>query len=611
MYLAAGLLWWSIACHSTTKNRAFSRTIHPSSLGPPPPRSRNATADGDRYRGAVRSAVLPVYALGLLSWGWVAACDRPTADSQPPVPADADATPSPSADVPARRPRVVVVIVVDQMRADYFDRFEAQLQGGLARLAESGVFFTDAHHAHAITNTAPGHASISTGTFPSHHGIVSNTWLDHATGRKVMAVDDPAHRILGQEGPGISPKHLLRPAIGDWVQATHPESVVVSLSLKDRAAMMLGGLKPDGAYWFEDGQGAYTTSTWYRDELPAWVRDYDETARARVLYGEGWVPLLDDATYGISRAVTDKVNEYGDYALTTRFPHTITREGVQPENTIRQTPFGDQMTLELARAAIDGEQIGADTVPDLLLISLSGGDYVGHRYGPYSWEMHDYYLRMDRYLGEFLTELDERFGDDYVVVFSSDHGVAPYPEVSDVKSAGRWDPKSEVPKLVDKAAKKSGLKRAQRPAIVWTHGVETVFPDGVDVEAQVSFRVALAEQLRALPQVADAFTVEQMRTGLRRGDFAQAWMNSFVDGRSPDILVQLAEGVLPYPAGSTHGTPYPYDTHVPLVVMGSGYDAAKIRGPVRTVDIAPTIAEIVGAEVPDGVDGKPLVLRQP
>jgi len=539
-----------------------------------------------------------------------AACDQRPSPPDPPVLADANGPdPTPPSDAPAAKPKVVVVVIVDQMRADYFERFGPQLKGGLARLASRGVHFVDAHHAHAITNTGPGHATISTGTFPSHHGIVSNRWLDHATGQKVMAVDDPGHAILGKDGHGVSPKNLLRPAIGDWVQATYPESIVVSLSLKDRAAMMLGGQRPNGAYWYDDALGGYTTSTWYREALPHWIDDYNAEDRATALFGEGWVPLLGDDAYEVSRATTDKVNEYEDYALTTTFPHVIKREGITPRNTIRQTPFGDQMTLELARRALDAEAIGVDDVPDVLLLSLSGGDYVGHRYGPYSKEMHDYYLRMDRNLGEFLDELDRRFGDAYVLVFSSDHGVVPYPEVSGIESAARWDPKTQVQKLVASAARTAKLTNEERPEILWTHGVETVFPAGVDADKRGAFRAALAERLRALPQVADAFPIEEMRAGLERGEYAQAWTNSFVDGRSPDILVQFAPGVVPYAAGSTHGTPYDYDNHVPIVVLGSRYDAIEVTAPVRTVDIAPTIAAIVGADVPEGVDGQPLPLE--
>lgn len=540
-----------------------------------------------------------------------AGCDRTDADgSQTPETTAATDAPVEQPVVAAAVPRLAVVIVVDQMRADYFERFDGQLEGGLARLATEGVRYVDAHHAHAITNTAPGHATISTGTHPAQHGIVSNKWLDDETGEKVMAVHDPTVAIIGKgEGSGISPKNLMREGLGDWVHEVYPEARVVSVSLKDRAAMMLGGKHPDAAIWYEDDLGRYTTSTYYGETLPAWVTSYNERDRATALFpAEGWTPLLPDEAYAGSRATTEKVNTYDDYALTKRFPHTIAGEGITAANTIRQTPWGDQMTLELARAAIDAEQLGADEVPDVLLVSLSGGDYVGHRYGPLSKEMHDYYLRMDRYLGEFLGDLDQRFGDDYVLAFTSDHGVVPAPEFSGIETAGRLEPKMVLPGLAKKAAKKAKLRGKELPEVTWTHGVEVIFGADVAEEKQAAFRKALVAELVALPEIADAFESRACLADdwASHSEQASAWANSYYPGRAADIFVQLAPGVVPYAAGSTHGTPYDFDNHVPIVLMTPDLPPAIVEREVHTVDVAPTVATMLGVAPPAWVMGEPL-----
>lgn len=506
-----------------------------------------------------------------------------------------------------KRPKLVVVVVVDQMRFDYFDRFGAQWQHGFARLRDEGRTFKSAYHEHALTETAPGHATISTGTHPSQHGIVANNWIDPTSGKKVEAVEDPAVKILGNERePGVSAATLLREGVGDWLQAAEPESIVIAMAVKDRAAILLGGKRPDAALWYDDEFGGFTTSTYYADARPAWVDAYNQKDRAQALYGEGWSLSRPDAEYGDSRRITEPelVATFSDYALTKQFPHVIDKPDKAARNVVRDTPFADQMTLELAREAIAHEHMGADAVPDLLMIGLSGGDYCGHRYGPESVETHDYYLRIDAALGDFMAELDATLGkDEYVLILTADHGVVPLPEHSGIEGAGRFDAKREVPPLLERAVEELALAKA--PSFAVSHGIELTFDAAVAEAERVRLRAKLAELLREQPLLTDAWTRDELLASEDRNEYAQAWRRSFHPERSSDLLLQLAPGVVIYAEGTGHGTPYEYDQHVPLTIRGRGWSGVEEQR-VGIVDIAPTIAAIVGVPIAEGVDGKVL-----
>ena len=507
-------------------------------------------------------------------------------------------------------PKLVILIVVDQMRADYFERFDGQFEHGLARFHEQGRMYSQARHQHAMTETAPGHATISTGVPPSTHGIISNRWYDHAAGEKVNAVDDRGATILGNtDATGVSPNALLHDSVGDWMQAANPDSVVVSISLKDRAAILMGGKQPDAAIWYDDALGGYTSSTYYGEAAPKWVGAYNALDRAAALYGDkGWTLMFGPERYADSRAKTNPaiVTTFNDYALTKAFPHVIEVEGKLPRNVIRDTPFGDRMTIELARAAVENEDMGRDEVPDLLTLSMSGGDYAGHRYGPQSIEIHDYYLRLDEAIGYFLTELDNELGSDaYVAILTADHGVAPMPEYSEFPTAGRFIGKAEVPPMLAAAAKSAGLSDDQIPEFVYSHGPHLEFAPEIDEATRAKVRAELAVNARAHPLIDEAYTREELLGSEERNEFVRSWRRSFHPDRSPDVLFQHAKGVAFYPEGTGHGTPYDYDQHVPLIVLGVG-EPEVIDKPVHTVDIAPTIAKLVEIEAPADLDGEAL-----
>jgi predicted AlkP superfamily pyrophosphatase or phosphodiesterase len=530
------------------------------------------------------------------------------------VPADGVAVgsdPAPSKADPHAPPRLVLLLVVDQMRFDYFDRYASRWKHGFSRLRDESLFFTEAYHAHALTETAPGHATISTGMDPARHGMVANRVWNRAANEKAKVVDDPDSKVLGNEDVvGVSAAPLLSEGLGDWMHAADERSIVVSLAIKDRAAILLGGKRPDAAIWYDDGFGGFTTSTYYADARPEWVDAYNAKGRAEQLYGEqGWTPAFPDEAYADTRRETapEFVSTHAGYSLTKRFPHVIDdagrAAGKGPRNVVRDTPFGDQMTLELARDAIAATGLGRDEIPDLLALSVSGGDYVGHRYGPNSMEMDDYYLRLDALLGELVTDLDTTIGRDaYVLVLTSDHGVTPVPDYNEgVETAGRFLGRVEVPPMMTKVAKELSLKKKERPTLGWSHGVDLVWPEHVSEEVRVRYRAALAERLREHPLLTDAWTRDELARNADRNPLAPAWRRSFHPERSSDILLQLAPGVTTYPQGTGHGTPYAYDQHVPLLVRGVGTGEHTQR--VHTTDIAPTLARMLGIAPPESLDG--------
>ncbi|NVB38985.1 alkaline phosphatase family protein [Pseudenhygromyxa sp. WMMC2535] len=561
-------------------------------------------------------------------------------------------TSEPGASEPAA-PKLVVLVVVDQMRYDNYARLDEQWTGGLHRLGAEGRFYTEARHVHALTETGPGHATLTTGMHPAHHGVIANNWFDRALGRKINVVEDPEAPILGHEddedSEGASPRKLLREAVGDWLHAASPKSQVISISLKDRAAILMGGQRPDAAIWYDDPVGAYTSSRYYYpssdagtdasadagantgDEaaspaaqaLPRWVSAFNERGRAEKLYGEqGWQLSHPIPHYASSRADTDEalVATFNGYGLTTRFPHQLSAQAIEagkgPRNVIRDTPFGDQMTLELASEAIEALELGTDEHPDLLMISMSGGDYTGHRYGPHSVETHDFYLRLDQALGDFLEALEGRVGaENVVVVLTGDHGGGVMPEhapADTMPKHGRFVAKEAVPPMLDAAMAAAGLGAKQRPELAFAEGVVMRFPAAASEDDRKALRAALAEQLRAHEQIADAWTADELTADPPpTRPYTEAWIRSYNPERSADILFQVEKGVYVYAQGAGHGTPYEYDQHVPLIFWGPAtwVSPGKVTTPVRTVDLAPTMAGLLAAPIPADLDGAGLPLK--
>ncbi len=511
-------------------------------------------------------------------------------------------------------PKLGVIIVLDQFCAEHLERYGHLFTGGLARMHDSGTVFVEAHHDHALTLTATGHASISTGCHPNRHGVVGNHWVERATGQRVYSCDDSTVQILGDaESDGRSPRHLMTESLGDWLKKARPGSRVFAVSQKDRSAIMLGGRDPDGAYWFDDAKGRFVTSTYYMDSLPTWVSAYDCFPFREKAIREGWTKGWPEDTYSLAHEDAFPAENDG-HAIA--FPHmydSATAVAQTPSEWLLETPFSDEMVLDFSRELVVSEKLGLDSIPDLLCVSLSATDYVGHSFGPFSHEVLDALLRADSYLADFLASLDSIVGSgSYSVVLSSDHGVMPLPEETS-RNGNRAERimRAEARQHIDAAARQvaDAIGIAQPLIIGQTNGlmldIQVAEEHGVRAP---DLRKALAEAIDKLDYVEDVLTYEELSIPGKSGDgYRGLYRNSFHPDRTPDLVVQYKENVLVFDSkyGTTHGTPYRYDTHVPLMMWGHGVGHKKepVQNRVRTIDIAPTLAILLGISVPEEIDG--------
>ncbi len=518
---------------------------------------------------------------------------------------------------PLAGPRLAVVIVVDQMRADYVDRFDDRFIGGFARLLRDGAVFTDAHQDHAITETAPGHTTIATGDFPSHNGIVQNDWFDRTRGRMVYSFDDPAAPIVGAPtAPGRSPANMEVTALGDWLKRRSRRSRVFAVALKDRAAIPMGGKRPDGVYWYDFGTGRFITSVYYQPDYPDWVTAFNAAEPAAGYNGQRWERLYPESTYVASRE-DDFAPEFDGRSAV--FPHPIEAredDGGWPRffgTILPHSPFADELLFAFVRQLVANEGLGADDHPDLLFIGVSAADYVGHGYGPYSQEVEDYYLRLDLRLDSLLVFLDQTIGRaNYLVALTGDHGVMTMPEelvrqgVGGVRASRRALDSLVTSTLArDTVVRRSGTT----PKTILHDGVIIEFPPHTSERDQAEVRWRLAEALRAAPVILDAYTSEEVVAGAA-GDrpYFQAFRRSYYSGRSADVMIVARENVLitNNPRETSHGSPHPHDTHVPLIFAGHGVVPGSHAERVRTVDIAPTLAALLGVRPIGRLDGEAL-----
>ena len=525
----------------------------------------------------------------------------------------------PLAAVPPR-PALVVVISVDQLSAQLLEGFGQDLPGGLGRLQREGVWFSEAYHDHGFTETGPGHSVILSGRFPAHTGIVENRWSDRTDGHATYCVEDPGCRTLAGTAtlPGVSNARFLGDAFGDWLQAQAPGSRVYSVSGKDRAAILMAGRRPTGVYWFS-GAAGFGTSTAYQGTLPPWLARFDASLSAR-LTADTWLWTRDPATPdGRSGTWTFGAQVIRNGGL----PRLIQGSGMPMdkgfETRFRRSPFLDAITLEAVEALLEAERLGRGPGTDLLAVSFSSTDYIGHSYGMFSQEMRDQIQRLDRTLGRLLEGVRRRHPGAWVVL-TADHGGMDIPEALAEQGfpARRMDPTAFVEAL------QGDLRKAfQAPRNLFrpTDEPHMLYLDGGALQAAGLDRSEVLRRaqawLRARPEVAEAFTAEELAatdaaaTGSPRDSSLRVLLaRSFHRDRSGDLLVAMKPLLVyggptsTYPA--THGTPHAYDRRVPLIFWGP-WAAGRRREPVRVVDLAPTLARELGL-LPGAVDGKALDL---
>lgn len=500
-----------------------------------------------------------------------------------------DAAETPPAEV-APGPRLGVIVVMDQLRADLLVRYDDLFTGGFRRLLDGGAVFSNATHDHAETSTAPGHTTLATGRMPRAHGVAGNSWYEHVDGdlwRSVYAVADTEVAILADPGlPGRSPANIRVDGIGDWVRDFDADSRVIAISRKDRGAIPLAGHSAQDAFWLalSDGVAGFTTSSYYHDDLPEWVRSANEEIAAELWGDTVWTWQGDDGSRG--RARPDAAPFEAD-GIHTTLPHRAFVEVDMMDrgawgDWLNHSPATDRAVTTLALRALDALDLGQRGSADLLALSYSSTDGVGHTFGPLSLEQLDNLLRLDRELGQLLDALDATVGADrWVLALSADHGVADTPESR--AEEGRTGRRVAAEEL-----------RAAEVALA-----EVVRGDG---------GVAAAEALMAVGPAAEAYSFRRLRGGTPADSLEQLFRNSFVEDRVPDypgfeVVARLPEGSIDDEFGTGHGSPYHYDRWVPFILYGHGTPAGVHEQRVATVDLAPTLASLLGVPFPADLDG--------
>jgi predicted AlkP superfamily pyrophosphatase or phosphodiesterase len=509
----------------------------------------------------------------------------------------------------AERPRLVVYISIDQMKAEYLSWYKSEFTGAFKRFLTEGADFTNADLNYALSETGPGHAALGTGAYPMHSGIPSNEWLNPMTRKRIYCVGDSTAEKVDSEGGGFSPRNLVVTGIGDWLKESSPTSKVIAISLKDRAAILMGGRHPDCAYWYDQKSGHMVTSDYYVHTLPDWVTAFNQRDWVLHRLPDAWRKLLPDRVY--AKYGPDKFRGELKWDGSTSFPHPFTLN--KKREQIVNSPYGDQMTLDFAQEAIRSEKLGQRGVSDLLLVSLSCTDYIGHAFGGNSQEMLDNLIRLDRSLGDFIAEAEKLVGHGNILVaLSADHGAMPLPEYRRTvqhRGARRFLVQKELYPEIQILDRKLQKEFNTSEHIILANAflnygaAQRANIDSLGLERRVRNGILKIDGI-----VDVFFRRELVNTKTRHRPYLGYFQRGYYPPRGSDFLLLPCVYCLftASATGTSHGTPYRYDTHVPILFWGSGIGPAKISREVHTVDIAPTIARRLDVPYPSTVDGVPL-----
>ncbi|MEP5092217.1 MAG: alkaline phosphatase family protein [Paracoccaceae bacterium] len=530
-------------------------------------------------------------------------------------------------------PKLVLQITVDQLRGDLLDRYgDGFGDGGFKYLLENGAVFKNAHHRHANTETVVGHTTLSTGTDPAIHGMVANLWFDRKTGTQFYNVQDPDYPLVGAAGidadneidptqraattDGRSPLNIISSTLSDEI-ALHfgPSSKVFGVSVKDRGAIAMAG-HAGQAYWFSKTEGRFVTSTFYRETYPDWIKDWDAQEIVASYSNKQWTLLDPPETYSFSDR-DDQPWETEMPGFGRVFPHNWGPADSKYFTTfLTLSPAGDEITLDFAKTLLTAEDIGQDDVTDYLYISLSSTDYVGHIFGPSSLEAEDNLRHLDRRIADLLKYVDETVGlDQTLIVLSADHGAPEHPEYLATLGikAGLFD--------FDRVDTEPGFVRLQADFGLSQELIQNFSNPYLYLDQQliaergldpVLVEETVAEELQKLPGIAYAIGSSALRSGsFPPTKISNAVLANFNPDRSGDIYVVFEphwfvadfDGLT---VASAHGSPWTYDTHVPLIFAGPGIKPQSVSRRVETVDVAPTIAIYLGTKLPSGASGAPL-----
>ena len=509
------------------------------------------------------------------------------------------------------QPKLVIGLVVDQMRWDYLYKFKKLYgKGGFNRILNQGFSCDNTMITHLPTYTAVGHTGIYTGSVPAIHGIVGNNWIDRATGKNVYCTDDSTVTGVGSnnEAGKMSPRNMMTTTIADQLRLSNNfKSKVIGISLKDRGAILPAGHSANAAYWFDDKEGKWISSTYYMESLPTWVNNFNDKKMPDSLMAKGWNVIMPIKEYDLS--TDDKESYEGKIPGINQnnFPYNTSALGEKKYKAFRYTPFGNTYTLKFAESAIENENLGKGSVTDFLAVSLSSTDYIGHVFGPNSVEVEDTYLRLDNDIAGFLNYLDKTLGvGNYLFFLTADHGVAHNPDFMKEHKlpGGNFEDKDLMKELNDT------LKSLNRsvPQVVAIDNSQIYFNDNdelIKANGKAIFKDIIVSLLEKKSFISNAFDIEKVSTSTLPSVMVEMVKNSYYPKRSGDVMFIPNPGYLDGgKTGTTHGLWNPYDAHIPLVWFGQNIKSGRSHREVHMTDIAPTLAALLDIQMPNGCVGK-------
>jgi predicted AlkP superfamily pyrophosphatase or phosphodiesterase len=510
------------------------------------------------------------------------------------------------------KPKLVVGLVIDQMRWDYLYRYsDLYGTGGFKRLLNQGFSNENTFIPYVPTYTAVGHTCVYTGSVPAITGIVGNNWFDKTTNRYVYCTDDSSVTTVGSTtGAGkMSPANMWVTTIGDELKLSNNfKSKVIGIALKDRGAILPAGHSANAAYWYDDKPGKWISSSFYMDALPKWVDDFNAKDLPAAYMRTDWNKLLPAAKYNVSTA-DDKPYESaikGEKGVV--FPHKLSAiSAADKYEAFKTTPFANTFTFDFAKAAIENEGLGKGTVTDFLAVSISSTDYIGHAFGPNSVEVEDTYLRLDQDIADFLAHLDKKLGaGNYLFFLTADHGVAHIPALMNEHNipAGTFNDNDIAREINIAIENEFGIKKGVRTVMNYQVYLNTdsIESNGKDVEA---VKRLVIKMLKQKPYIIAAFATEYIAITALPQPQREMMINGYNPKRSGDIQFTFKPGYFDGGnKGTTHGLWNPYDAHIPLLWFGWGVKPGKTNREVYMTDIAPTIAAMLRIQMPNGSVGK-------
>lgn len=517
----------------------------------------------------------------------------------------------------AHRPRLIVGITVDQMRYDYIERYWSDYSDrGFKRLINEGFICRNMQYNYMPTYTGPGHASIFTGTTPAYHGIIQNDWYLRSTGKMMYCSADSSVDGVGTSSLGgkMSPNNLKTETIGDAMELFfNDRSKVIGISMKDRGAILPAGRTSDAAYWFVGaGEGVWASSSWYMQDLPSWVKTFNVSGKAESYMNQTWSLFKDASVYDESNADNNAHEAPFKSLLKPVFPYDLSSlRGTNGNyDLIKATPFGNNMTVDFAKAAIENESMGTDEYTDMLCMSFSSTDYIGHQFGIHAMETQDCYLRLDELIGDFIDYLDSTVGKgNYLVFLTADHGGAPTPSytMKNKASAGYWKSDS-LEFFIEK-----GLQEKYGPGDwVLNESNQNIFLNRPLIKEKnidlLEIQDEVLQMTLQFPEVHMSFTSSDLLKfdcGIVTKEMVR---NGFSQSLSGDVIYTLKPSYIEYGMmGTTHGSPYVYDSHVPGIFYGFGVQHGESFEYHAITAIVPTVAFISNLPLPDACTGKPVI----